>query len=340
MSSKKKGGPVSTIGKANSAKNATKHGLTAKNASSNSEKMMVQNYVDELTHYYKPKSPLEKLQIERISICRAKLHRLYELEQIKIEQVKLQIEYSDLERISQMTSIKGIVKGMLGEMLIFGELVLPCNLSFQELEMIDQEISQLSNDIKSDEDIQTYLPQLTKYLLKKVSTSRESHPLFKKLQEDSNNLQIVFDRGESYFEYLTKKVLPLVQDFKIDEDSEEKSLEQEEFNRALDEYQLEVKERRRKESGIPSKPPKKIEIESFPNMKTMMSYLNNYRQLKQDALIAVEALEEIKQRKELDLQAVSLPFEEAERLMRYQTTLERRLSSAIGELIALQKQEI
>lgn len=41
--------------------------------------------------------------------------------------------------------------------------------------------------------------------------------------------------------------------------------------------------------------------------------------------------------KDLMIRAISLPAAESDLLMRYQTTLERRLSSAIGELLALQR---
>jgi hypothetical protein len=41
--------------------------------------------------------------------------------------------------------------------------------------------------------------------------------------------------------------------------------------------------------------------------------------------------------KDFMLRALSLPVAESDLLMRYQTTLERRLSSAIGELLALQR---
>ena len=37
------------------------------------------------------------------------------------------------------------------------------------------------------------------------------------------------------------------------------------------------------------------------------------------------------------LRALSLPVAESDLLMRYQTTLQRRLSHAIGELLALQR---
>lgn len=53
---------------------------------------------------------------------------------------------------------------------------------------------------------------------------------------------------------------------------------------------------------------------------------------------AERAFEQFLQTKSLMLKSVILPSNESDLLMRYQTTLERRLSSAIGELLALQRQ--
>ena len=44
--------------------------------------------------------------------------------------------------------------------------------------------------------------------------------------------------------------------------------------------------------------------------------------------------------RELMLSSVTLSGEEYDRLLRYQTTWERRLSSAIGELLALQAKNV
>ena len=81
---KRGGGPKTAKGKARSSVNATTHGLNSRVQSNSEEKALVQAYIKELADYYDPQSPLEKLQIERIAICRAKLHYLYELEQIKL----------------------------------------------------------------------------------------------------------------------------------------------------------------------------------------------------------------------------------------------------------------
>ena len=57
--------------------------------------------MQELTTYYHPESPLEKLQIQRIALCKAKLDALYE-----IEQVKLQIASEDLKRAPDLVMQK------------------------------------------------------------------------------------------------------------------------------------------------------------------------------------------------------------------------------------------
>lgn len=51
---------------------------------------------------------------------------------------------------------------------------------------------------------------------------------------------------------------------------------------------------------------------------------------------AQEVSKEFDRMQDLLVRSVTLDGEESDRLMRYQTTWERRLSSAIGELLALQ----
>ena len=87
MASVKSGGPKSPAGKVKASKNAVTHGLTASSAHGALEVANVKKYVDELVAYYKPKSPLELLQIERIALCRSKLARLYEVEQASLDLV-------------------------------------------------------------------------------------------------------------------------------------------------------------------------------------------------------------------------------------------------------------
>jgi hypothetical protein len=78
------GGPKTAKGKRASSQNSLVHGATSNNVVSADQKALVERYEHELTAYYKPDSTLEKLQIQRIALCKAKLDALYELEMIKL----------------------------------------------------------------------------------------------------------------------------------------------------------------------------------------------------------------------------------------------------------------
>ena len=100
---KPKGGPKTARGKQASSQNSLVHGATSNNVVSADQKALVERYEHELTAYYKPDSPLEKLQIQRIALCRTKLDALYEL-----EMVKLQIAKAELNRVkAKLRTIEG-----------------------------------------------------------------------------------------------------------------------------------------------------------------------------------------------------------------------------------------
>lgn len=100
-SKKSGGGPKTAKGKSISAQNALVHGATSSNFIGDEQKLLVEQCVQELTAYYQPASPLEKMQIQRIALCKAKLDALYE-----IEQVKLQIASEDLKRAPELVMQK------------------------------------------------------------------------------------------------------------------------------------------------------------------------------------------------------------------------------------------
>jgi len=84
-------GPKSAAGKAKSSQNAVSHGLTS-NRVMPDEIRMVEEFTQELIHYYKPESPLEVLQIQRIAFCRAKLAKLIDMEVAGREIARRQID--------------------------------------------------------------------------------------------------------------------------------------------------------------------------------------------------------------------------------------------------------
>ena len=89
--------------------------------------------------------------------------------------------------------------------------------------------------------------------------------------------------------------------------------------------------------------PRKVEPEATvdPNaiadLPAIMLQLKQFLDLYKSHQKAQKLAAQYQEIKDLMLRALSLPVAESDLLMRYQTTLERRLSSAIGELLALQR---
>ena len=72
-------------------------------------------------------------------------------------------------------------------------------------------------------------------------------------------------------------------------------------------------------------------------MDVIKEYLEEFLDLYESYQKTQEIVGQYQVIKDLMLRALSLPVAESDLLMRYQTTLERRLSQAIGELLALQR---
>ena len=105
ISRKNIGGPKTPQGKRKVSRNATKHGLSTMKPTDASEQTLIKNFSQELISFYKPSSPLEFFQIERIAICRAKLAKLYEVEDTRLQLA--QEEFSQDPRLI-MVKLKGI----------------------------------------------------------------------------------------------------------------------------------------------------------------------------------------------------------------------------------------
>jgi len=160
-SKKSGGGPRTAKGKGISSQNALVHGATSSNVVSDGQKILVEQYVQELTTYYHPESPLEKLQIQRIALCKAKLDALYEM-----EQVKLQIASEDLKRapdlVMQKISASDAMTKEFAQSLSAGrKLDLPMGLSPELLAPIASEINALGGKLEDDDDLNVALPSLS-----------------------------------------------------------------------------------------------------------------------------------------------------------------------------------
>lgn len=107
----------------------------------------------------------------------------------------------------------------------------------------------------------------------------------------------------------------------------------------MDELERYQEERRIARGQKPKivEPSPKVDPEVIADMSTVKEYLGQFLDLHQSYQKALGIAEQYQEIKGLMLRAISLPAAESDLLMRYQTTLERRLSSAIGELLALQR---
>jgi hypothetical protein len=180
---KKRGGPKTTEGKLVSSKNSTQHGLTTQTPSSTKEKEIISGYIQELTTYFKPESPLEKIQIERIAICKAKLDWLYEVEQLKLALVMEKFIHDPSQILDQLPMARGAVRGMVNELIQHGEITLPCKLKFKDLEIICEEIIHYRKKILKEKDLEVNWPNLTRFLksYKPIYLSDANSNLFEKL---------------------------------------------------------------------------------------------------------------------------------------------------------------
>lgn len=329
------GGPKTSRGKARSSKNATSHGLTSLKSSNPNEKALVESYSKELVDYYQPQSPLELLQIQRIAICRAKLNYLYELEQVKLELAAKEIASEPEKMLEKIPEAKGLVLAMAKDLVVEGQIYLPCRLDLDLLEVICKEIEQLHGVLTNKHQFARALPKLTKYLNSyPVVGLNNTDNWLEKLEVVGRDIERAFDLGEK----ASGKWDELIQTYLVGKQYED-HMKKEAMKAELDELDR-YQEQRRIERGL--KPVKvqaapMIDPDAINDLVKLKSRLKVFPRLLRSHGEAKRVVEQYGQIKELMLRAISLPAAESDLLMRYQTTLERRLSSAIGELLALQR---
>ena len=331
---RRSGGPKSAIGKAKSSQNAIKHGITSSVATSVNEQALIDSFAKELEDFYDPQSPLEKLQIQRIAICRAKLAKLYEVEDARLEMRSNKLGHSTEVIFKELPHIKGVEKGMVHEIAVFGQLILPLGLTSDILSKIAQEV--LALEVKSQiKDPWKLLPSLSRFL-EEIVEFNTNEPLDSCLNVVCTYIQKVLDQGDLYHEHL-KLMLGSSNDFGLVKDDVVE--EEDELDLLIKQSQEKYRQKQKgnRKAVIPSEfieEAKSQNADSSAVLEQCKVFIDLYRYSQE----AQKGFEQFMQTKFLMLKSVSLPSNESDLLMRYQTTLERRLSSAIGELLALQRQ--
>jgi len=332
---KRSGGPKTLQGKARSSKNATSHGFTSMVPSNSNEKALVDSYSKELIEYYKPESPLEQLQIQRIATCRAKLAFLYDLEQVKLSLAAKELESQPEKILEKIPGATGLAMGMAKEFITSGEIHLPCRLDLPLLEAICEEIHQMHGVIENKHQFARALPSLTKYLNSyPVVGLNNSSQWMEKLAAISEDLKMADEMGERHLGRF-EEILRGYQRGREYEALLEKEARKPEMDE-LERYQEERRIARGQKPKIVESPPK-VDPDAISDMAIIKLQLKQFLDLHKSYQKAQGIAVQYQEIKDLMLRALSLPVAESDLLMRYQTTLERRLSSAIGELLALQR---
>ena len=282
------------------------------------------------TQYYQPQSPLEKLQIERIAMCHSKLSRLYEVEQAKLALALSKLDASPNLVIEQMPHLKELAKSMLLEKVHSGEWLYPCQLSFEQIEAIALEVGNISRAPINIGDLLQKMPSLEQWFLTyyPIEEDKDNHFL-NALHRTLIFLSYVIKNAPQYHHYLLCHTNQFLITQLGDGQIADPNLDQ------LDKQALE-----QELNLLVSASPGNRSLHNPPiglRLEDVLAGLWVFRALYENAQQAKIAFEQYGQARELMQRSVQLPNLEADLLMRYQTTLDRRLSSAIGELLQLQK---
>lgn len=194
------------------------------------------------------------------------------------------------------TFVKTLVNGL--------ELDLPLGLKPALLQLISSEINDIGGKLDADVDLEIALPNLGK-LTNEIAVRINSSPK-----------KVLIRAGE-----------------KINEMKTEIGALKYSLRQMLRPY-VQVNRNEFDEDPLSNNVDTKHEEEA--DLKKINEALDSIVALNSIVISALEKAKEFRLMQDLMLRSVTLGGEESDRLMRYQTTWERRLSSAIGELLALQ----
>ena len=292
--------------------NSTSHGLTSNRALPD-EIQMIDDFVKELTAYYKPQSPLEVLQIQRIAFCRAKLAKLIDIEVAGRELYRREIESHPELVFDKLTQYSDTLKHM-AVMELRGESVFKSlHLDKGTLQAIAKEIREFVGTIEAVSDLPKAFPKLCVFL--------EKYKFGPDISEDldiDGRLMVFAEMVRINFVGLNesnKKIKPGSYEAAI--------LEMDRKDRLV--KKLKMKHDRYSQNGLEVYLHSvQIDLNVITDLATNVAHLKTF-------------LQSYEEMKSWMLRSIDLNAQESERMMRYQTSLEKRLSTAIGELLELQK---
>lgn len=295
MTRKKAGGPVTTTGKYIVSKNALKHGATSKRLLNDAENSMYSKLVKDLTKQYNSSNPLATFQIERIARLNVQLQRIQDAIDADFEISRL--EATDAEKLSSSNSLS------------------------RNLERKDATTMQFNNQSKySDITKKTYINIATELIANNYSAILTHEEFLNKCpkfcdylftESQIKNLTIV--------DFINKKF-----------DTYHNSWEpfKKEFQEAIAAHTPEL-------SAPPLAGITKQQAIFNTNLYTIRKAAQWIAKEKELILGHDKSVAAYKKLQAIKLIATTPDLDKLDRLMRYQTSLQRQLSTAMGELLAI-----
>jgi hypothetical protein len=309
-------GPKSDAGKKKSSTNSLQHGVSAMLNQSHTTYAIVQSYEAELLAHYPTEHPLVKLQIQRIAMTRAKLTQLYELEQAKMALLYKKFEENPKQVMESIKDADEFVSNITLNYLDKGKYEFPFDLQPIQIKQLATEAASLKKPVLTSDDLELCLPKLYRWLttlnigwLQGIEQDFDSLDLLKFCSED---FRLMFELNSPNHVNFIARIMRLENQNQVSKEPKEV------WSKELRDFVVVSHE-----ENPMKKPVTPEEIKKF---------LNYFIQF-DEALDQVEnLLERFKLQSEMVRSTLALPPEESDRLSRYQTTLERRLSTQIGEL--------
>lgn len=316
------GGPKTKEGKAKSSLNAMKFGISTFRAIDDDEKQLVEGFTAQLLDYYQPDSPLEIMQLERIALCRAKLAKLYEIERTRLQLAKNAISAAPEKLLDQLGAQDSLSKKLALELIEYQSIRLPLHLTIEQLELITQELSSFSVGTLSEKEIKRHLPSLYRYLAQHSFLGLpEKAPIVERLQLVLQKLKTILESENPPIGRIAQLLDTLLQ-------KEHATKEEDQDVRDL---MLTLNPNYIEPAAKSTNSGPKVDLAKIEsNLACFADLLAMLRQ-------AEKLVAHYEQSKSLIIKSLVLPQSEADLLLRYQTTWERRLSTEVGEFIELRK---
>jgi hypothetical protein len=310
-------GPNSADGKVRASKNALTHGLTAVVHEVPGELELVLAYTKKLTEHYQPDSPLESLQVSRVARTWAKLERSYEQERAKLALALYEFESAPGNITDTMKEGSELELDFANMFLDGRALLLPFSISEEEVVGVAKEARTLKGQVTSDKDFERKMPQLFNLVNNIDLYSLDG------LRPDSDSIDRLRIIAVSIKDVLKHNSPGLAMQLSIIRQLER--YRREEKAHPLSRPQQERSKYRDRIERSEAEEPNKIHEEFVDLIRLFVDLSNAVEKAK-------TLVDKVREQRQLKRASISLPPEESDRFARYQASLERRLSSQIGEL--------